>query len=250
MRCCKCNFESVPSDRFCQHCGAKLEPEHSEPQANPGVQPAAVNQPDAKAIANKAADTNAEPKSSKVKARLFLFLQLFIYLAIAAVTVLLIFLENGVRVQAAFSDDAFRECSLFSVIANLITGGDKYNPTAISIVMGVSTIILVFSSAILWMVTFFTKIIKKFHKESHLMTLIITALNLAAVCLLLPLAYRFSGVLTQICAREANFPVSEVSSIGSVWTFVFSGIILLLIIAELVFASKEKKFKKQYQKGC
>ena len=37
--------------------------------------------------------------------------------------------------QSSFSTDTFGELSLFSVMVNLITGGDKYNPTAVSIIM-------------------------------------------------------------------------------------------------------------------
>lgn len=231
MKCCNCNFENIPNARFCQHCGTPLS---TEP-------------PRAKAAAEKRIPDASV--SARRKARLFLLLQLLLYLMIVAGTLLFLFFEKGVRVQSAFREDAYQEISLYSVMGNLVTGGEKYNPTALSIVMGVSAILLAFSSAFFWMVTFITKSIGKFHKESHVMTLIITALNLAAVCLLLPLAYRYSGVLKQICARAANFPVSEVSAVGSVWTFVFSGTILLLIVAELIFASKEKKYRKQYQKG-
>ena len=247
MKCSGCNYENVPGARFCERCGERLAPERAEQQAVLGAE-AVAERPEAKKAPVNAAGSGRGLKNARGKAGVFLFLQLFLYLAIAAATILFIFFDKGVRVQSSFSTDTFGELSLFSVMVNLITGGDKYNPTAVSIIMGVGVVILAFCIALFWGVVFFTKIIKKFHKESHVMTLIITALNLAAVCLLVPLAYRFSGILTQICAREVNFMAAEISSISSIWSYVFAGCVVLMIAAELIFASKEKKLRKEDKK--
>lgn len=240
MRCSKCNFENSPNVRFCVNCGTPLisatpvQP-HAEPSqkpVNPSPKPKAIKKPKA----------DRAQAANLIKTKVFFFLQLFIYLLLAAGSVLFLFLESGITVHAEIGNDV--SFSFFSVITSLISGTARYNPTVLSIVISFSTIILAFGSTAFWLYAFVMKIIGKFHKESRLLALIVSFASAAAISLFTPLAYNFSGIMAQICAKNANILYADIISITSVWAYVFSGLIILLTVAVLFFAAKETNLKK------
>lgn len=232
MKCNNCNFENKPNAAFCIKCGTKLERiQYSASQQNATEK---RTKPPVHSSSNNM-------KKSKLRAKSLAAVQVLIYLMISSLNMFFMFFQNGVRVKCSYSSKAYKDYSFFSVLLKLVSGGERYNPTVISIVIGVSAILLVFSCAFFWLFTAGTKIFGKFHRESHIITLIISFLNLVCICVSLPLAYRFSGILKLVYAREANFPISEITSIYSVLSFVIAGIILILIILECIVLSAEKK---------
>lgn len=255
MKCSACNFENSPNTRFCARCGNPMKSE-SRVNSEVGMQGAPVSSgPQAKpaytGVNSQASmkETVAKPrKKANVKAIFLAFFQMLVYAVLAALPVIAIFIEKGVRVQSAFKASVHKDFSLFSIMTDLISGSERCNPTAISIIMGLSAMILVFACTFSWIVALLLKPLKKFHSESHVLALILTALNSISLSVLVPLAYRYSGVLQHICARNANMLAGDVKSVTSVWAFVFAGICVVLVIVELILASQEKKSKANYIK--
>ncbi len=261
MKCVKCNYENLPGAKFCICCGTPLSNESNKAPTNiaPTTPVATKTSPVAPVATPPVATPVYTPpvavkkvlspqeiaiRKAKTKATVFNLLQLLFYIAIIAVILMPLFLENGVKVQSTFKKSSFKEFALFDIIKLLVSGGDKYNPTMLSIIMGVSTAILCFGSAISWTAAFFAKIIKRFDKELHTLSLILTGLSIAVTAAIVPVAYRFSGILKQAIAREANMFVDDIASVNSIFAFVFAGICIALIVIELIFASKEKQSKK------
>lgn len=230
MKCNNCKCENKSGAVFCKKCGNKLDyAERSD-----------LQQDTLKRKAKIKADKPSK-KKTELKVKVLASLQVLIYLVIAALNMFFMFFRDGVRVKCSYSANAYKDYSFFSVLMKLISGGERYNPTVVSIIIGVGTLLLVFSCAVFWLFASGTKICGRFHRESHVMALIISFLNLLCMCISLPLAYKFSGILKAVYAREANFPISDITSIYSVWSFVVTGVMLVLIVLECIILSAEKK---------
>ncbi len=285
MKCSVCNFENPENARFCASCGSTLPvaaPQATPPTtprpttppvtqrpatppttprpatppttprpATPPVTPQPTTPPTYRFVkpnVNKAVNSpkvKGTKKKEKAPINVFDLLRSFIYFILAALSAAFIFFEPAVRVKSAFNKEVFGDLSFFTVIMNLITGGDRYNPTVISIIMGVAALLLVFSSALFWLITLIAKLIKKSYSESRTMALIFTVLNSIVIAALVPVASRFSGVMNQACALEARILADDVASITSVWGIVFAVLCIVLIIVEKIFASKEKQNTKK-----
>ncbi len=269
MKCRTCNSENSDVARFCEQCGTALEESTSQtipvqesetasghiaqsetatiPQNTAAIlqNTAAIPQNGAAIPQNGAAVTYINPPKRSDGSGLFVFLQMIIYLALAAGSIAFIFFEKGASVNSLFDSSVSKDFSFIDIITSLIFGTARANPTSISIIMGITAIILTFGSAIFWVTTFFTRAFKKSYHESHVMAVIFTILNSVVIALLAPLASRFSGMLKQACAKKVNMLIDDVGSISSVWAIVFAVICIALIVAELIFASKEKKCHKK-----
>lgn len=227
MKCSVCNLDNLPGSKFCGRCGAPLQPTP---------------------VVKKKAELTKEQQSEKIKAMVFWCLQMVIYLTFIAGNILILFFEKTIKVNVNFEEFDRPNLSLIETLLGLINGSSRVNPTVVSIIMGISAMVLIMGSSTAWLAVLITKIVDKGHKAAHALALIISFISLPYFALLIPLANRFSKVLLPFSAKALNIYETDIESVISIWLFVFVGIYIALIIMELIFALLEQKATEKYKR--
>jgi len=223
MRCTKCSFEIKPNEKFCMHCGEKV----SETSAQEFHVPKKTTLP-------KSKRDYGELKRCLLKS--------FVCIVLAAFMVFIVFFPNSITIETTgmetFNNSKF---SLFHVIDSLVSGTARYNPSVLSIVMGVTVFISIFAAAIFWLFSAIAAIIRKGEKGLRCIAAIFTFLALGLSCILPHLAYRFVSQFKFIYSRAVGVLVEDIKGISPLFLYIGAGIIVLLIVFMWILISKLKR---------
>ena len=173
MRCTQCGSEIKSNEKFCMHCGGKT-PETLPQELYTLKEP-------------------APPKSkrdySELKRRL---LQSLVGIVLAVFTFFFAFFPSSVAIKTTgvetFNNSKF---SLLHIIGSLVSGTERYNPSVLSIVMGVAVFIFIFAASAFWLFSAAAALMRKGEKGLRRIAVIFTFLALGSACALPHLAYIF-----------------------------------------------------------
>lgn len=220
MHCAKCGFEVNPNDNFCVHCGEKI-PKTDQP-AKPRL--------------------HHEYK--------LLLLQVFVCIVIAAVLSLFIFFGHAVIVQTV--DDSpllIGDFSLLHVIGSLVFGTERFPPSVLSIVMGVTTVLFAFAAPVFWLLSAAAALLHRGEKGIRRMSVVFTFLSVGSVCVLPHLAYMLISQLERIYANAAGVLLEDMKGITSTLSYIWAGIVILLMVSVWVLLFKRRKGAQRVKKN-
>ena len=251
MKCTKCGSDLKSTEKFCKRCGERnLENPSQTPQVTsepPAAQqsgnvvPIAPPPPVAPKPA-KTAKPKKAPKQRNIKGFKLLIFQEFTYVVLAAMMFFIAFFEKSLVVETTKSDSLIiGDFSILNAIGNLVFGDDRYNPTVLSIVMGITVSIFIFAAAAFWLFCVIAAILRKGETGMRRMSVILTFGALATVCALPHLAYAFVSQFKLIYARAIHTFPDDIKGITAPLSYIIAAIVVLLIITTWIFASKRKK---------
>ena len=234
MICAKCGSAIEPTERFCSECGEKIPETLIQPPESLAQTPEIIlEEPLPK---KKPASQPLNKNGLALR-----FFQAFIMLILASGIFLFAFWENSVIVKTTSSENLiFGDFSLLHVIGSLVVGTEQYNPSVLSIVMGITAFIFIFSAAAFWLFSVIALLMRKGENGMRRIAAILTFLALGAACSLVPLAYNFVSQFKDIYTKFAGAYAYEMKSISSPVSYVWAGIVVLLVIAIWIFTFKRK----------
>lgn len=219
MKCTKCGSEVNSGDHFCVHCGEKI-PENSH--------------------VKRQRDGNLK----------FLLLQVLICIILAAFMLLFIFFGHSVIIQTVDSENLLiGDFSLLHVIGSLVYGTNRYPPSVLSIVMGVTVLLFVFSAPAFWIFSAATALLRKGENGIRRMSVILTFLAIGSVCALPQLAYLLISQFKLIYAKAAGVLLEDMRGITSPLSYVWAGLVVFLMAACWFFVFKRREGERKGQKN-
>ena len=227
MQCIKCGAEVKRGENFCMRCGERIPaPKNLQQESNIPQEP-----------------TQPKPKKdySELKLRI---LQTIFGIGLAAFMFFFAFFQNSISIETlgieTFNDNKF---SLLHVIDTLVHGTERFNPSVLSIVMGVGVFIFVFAASAFWLFSAVATIIREGENGMRRISVILTFIALGTACALPHLAYMFVSPFKSAYARLVGVLQEDMDGVFPLFLYVWAGIAFLLVIATWILASKNKKLQ-------
>ncbi|MDR3314618.1 MAG: hypothetical protein LBS96_09235 [Oscillospiraceae bacterium] len=208
------------------------------------VAPAPLQEPITPSLVPPQRKPKKPPRQRNKKDLKLLFMQAVIGIILAAFMILFPFFEKVVILKTTGAKNfLFGDFSLFHVMESLAFGNGRYSPSVLSVVMGITVLIFIFAASFFWLLWAIAAIARKGQNGIRRISIILTFLALGAAGALPHLAYVFVSQFRFIYARAGGVLPEDLQGVTAPLSYVWAGIILLLIVATwvLVFKQKAKK---------
>ncbi|MDR0287042.1 MAG: zinc ribbon domain-containing protein [Clostridiales bacterium] len=222
MRCTKCGFEIKPNEKFCMHCGEKV-PETLFQEIYALKEPAPPR-----------------PKRDHSELKRCL-LWAAVSIALAVFMFFFAFLPNSIAIKTTGIETSNNnKFSLLNAIGSLVLGTERYNPSVVSIVMGITVFIFIFAASAFWLFSAVASLVRKGEKGLRRIAAIFTFLALGSACALPHLAYKFVSQFKFIYSRAVGVLSEDINGVSPLFLYIWTGIAVLLIVTMWILDSKLK----------
>jgi len=267
MYCPYCGTKLEDNSVFCTDCGKKVnEPQVQQTQTttaaggneSPKVTPAVTTQtapvksipaPTPKAVppvipkpapAPKPVKVKKEHKPIKINKKVIVTIILaivltLVYAAMAVIPFLLLDRADTVVVSTVFDDDVFGYFTLEG-FAKLLTDGNKlFNPTAISLALGISLHVLTYCVPIFAAISLIASYVNKKSVSLHVLSSIMTTLYAALIAVIAPVSVWLIPNFKDALAVSLKFIMGDVAAVSSTAFIIVAGIMVgLVVIASIL----------------
>jgi len=183
----------------------------------------------------------AQPVRQQSGELLFRFLQIVSSFVLAVIMFLFPFWTSAFSFTTPSGSNTISdEFSLLHIIDSLVQGTERYNPSVLSIVMGVTVFIFIFATAFFWLISAITTLIRKGENGMRRMSVILTCFTVWSVCMLPYLSYALISHFKSIYARSLGIQPKNINGVSSIATFIWAGVVVLFIVLIWIFMQKRK----------
>ena len=158
-----------------------------------------------------------------------------VYAAMAIIPFLILDRSDTVVVSTVFDDDVFGYFTLEG-FAKLLTDGNKlFNPTAISLTLGISLHVLTYCVPIFAAISLIASYVNKKSVSLHVLSSIMTTLYAALIAVIAPVSVWLIPNFKDALAVSLKFIMGDVAAVSSTAFIIVAGIMVgLVVIASIL----------------
>ncbi len=241
MFCPKCGNQLSDGAAFCGKCGTSINkpqqdnigaPVAPKPQQNYVAPP--VAKPAPRKIKEKKEKTTPSifTKNNLIKSVMLLFI-ILLYAGTAFVTVASLLTENTVNAVSLFNEEVVRGMDLNTLLNLLVYGNRVFNPSAISLALGIWSYIIIYSIPVFALFAIIGLFASKKVSRLHIVFTFMSILSLITM-FALSLAPRFIPGLKGAFAVAVGIITEDISRFTFLPIIIIAAIIFVLLVVTTV----------------
>lgn len=187
------------------------------------------------------------PGEIKTKAVFSVILVVF-YAAAAFLAVSFPFAENALTIKAS-ADVAYTDSySVAEILGVMTSGNDYFNPTSLSVALGVAVYVFLFAVPVVALVALVTSVINRRFYSLHILFVTVTTLAAGAVAAFMPVVLEFAPGFEQAVMRSKGMFVQQVKSLIFATPIIYAGLLMACVVGTFVVTLIFNQRRKRYEK--